>query len=171
MMPRISVSLPDELMARLEPVKDRINVSQECREALERRIASFERLAEQQNGDIDMPELVERLREERTLVEGRFEQLARTNAARWLSTAGYSEFKLVVDGRAAVDVETYRLPKAAFKQMKKDVEEARLGSNGVHATAYKTAWLDYVGSIWSEVVDQVEGPETAAVSVQEDASE
>ena len=41
-MARISISIPDELAARLEPVKDHLNVSQVCRDALEHRITAFE---------------------------------------------------------------------------------------------------------------------------------
>ncbi len=45
-MARISISIPDKLMARLEPIKDDINVSKLCREALEQRVGAYERAAQ-----------------------------------------------------------------------------------------------------------------------------
>ena len=38
-MGRISISLPDSLMAKLEPIKNGVNISQLRREALEQRVA------------------------------------------------------------------------------------------------------------------------------------
>ncbi len=40
---RIGIDIPDELMRRLEPLKSQLNVSQLCREAIEARVAQFER--------------------------------------------------------------------------------------------------------------------------------
>ena len=158
-MARISVSMSDELVARLEPVKDRINVSQVCREALERRISSFERASSDQEGDPDVGDLVERLREERALLEGMLESRARRNAASWLSTTSYVELKSVTENGNSVDMGKYRLPRGAFKTMKQDLlEPEKLELDGVHAVAYKTAWLDYVKALWAQVLEQVEEP-------------
>ena len=158
-MARISISLSEDLVARLEPVKDRINVSQVCREALERRISSFERASSEQEGDPDVGDLVERLREERELLEGMLESRARRNAASWLSTTSYVELKSVTENGSSVDIGKYRLPRGAFKTMKQDLlEPEKLELDGVHAVAYKTAWLDYVKALWAQVLEQAEEP-------------
>ena len=86
-MGRISISLPDSLMAKLEPIKDGINISQLCREALEQRVAAYQRAASRNGNDLDLDTLVQRLRRERDLFGGKFEQRANDNAAAWLSTA------------------------------------------------------------------------------------
>ena len=155
-MSRISVSIPDELIARLEPIKDRINVSQVCREALERRIASFERAAQQHAEDIDLEGLVDRLREDRAIVGGKFERLGRRNAAGWLGTGTYLEVRTIAENHNSSNMHGYRLPRAAFRTMKRDMERERLDCEGVHAVAYKTAWLDYVKAVWAEVVNRLE---------------
>ncbi len=66
-MGRISISIPDQLMARLEPIKPGINVSQFCREALEHRVEDFEKGARRDPLDVDS--LVKRLRDERSADE------------------------------------------------------------------------------------------------------
>ena len=59
-MGRTTISLPDALVERLEPLKTRINVSEICRTALETRVANHERIGEFE-GD-EMEQLIERLR-------------------------------------------------------------------------------------------------------------
>ena len=100
-MARISISIPGDLMARMDPIKDRINISQLCREALERRVSAFERAAKSNGTDLDVDELVTRLQEELVEEEGRFERLGQENAASWLRTAAYREFQSVAEAQTA----------------------------------------------------------------------
>ena len=155
-MARVSISIPNKLMTRLEPIKDGINISQLCREAIEQRVAAFERASNGEGKTLDLDGLVRRLREERELSEGNFEQLGKDNAATWMSSASYQEGKAVTDNQGPVNMRSYRLPRAAFKIMKHDMEEAQLDCEGPHTVGYKTAWLDYVRTVWAQVVDRVE---------------
>ncbi len=157
-MGRISISLPDSLMAKLEPINDGINISQLCREALEQRVAAYERAANLNGKDLDLDDLVHRLREERDRFGGKFEQLGKNNAAAWLSTAPYLEIQNVATHNHSDGMHKYKLPRAAFKVMQQDMEEVKLSCDGPQAVAYKTSWLDYVKAVWSEVVDRIEEP-------------
>ena len=154
-MSRISISIPDELMAKLEPIKDGINISQLCREALERRVDAFERAAGHEALDLDG--LVKRLRDERSMEESKFEDLGKDNAGRWLSVVSYLELKNVAEIPSSSNLPKYKLPSAAFKTMKQDMAEANVSCEGGQAVAYKTAWLDYVRTVWARVGNQIEG--------------
>ncbi len=90
-MGTLSISLPDSLMTRLEPIKDGINISQLCREALEQRVAAYQRAASLNGNDLDFDALVHRLREERDRFGGKFERLGKNNATAWLTAAAYPE--------------------------------------------------------------------------------
>ena len=155
-MARISISIPDKLMAKLEPIKDSINVSQLCREALERRVAAFERAAG--HDALDLDGLVQRLQEERSLEGSKFENLGKRNAGRWLNTVSYLELKNIGGNLTTSNMSKYKLPRAAFQIMKQDMAEANVSCEGGHAVAYKTAWLDYVRSVCAQVVDRLEKP-------------
>ena len=96
-MGRISISLPDSLLAKLEPIKEGINISQLCREALEQRVVAYERAADQNGNNLDFDALLHRLREERDRFGGKFEQLGKDNAAAWLSTGSYLEIQNVAE--------------------------------------------------------------------------
>ena len=155
-MARISVSVPEELLARLEPMKETINVRQVCRDALERRIQAFERAAKVQTDTLDVEALIERLRDERGLVEGRFEELGRHNAESWLGATAYLELKAVTESNGALRMGKYRLPSSSFKTMKRDMEKERVTVEGPQAVTYETAWLEQVRTVWTQVIEQLE---------------
>ncbi len=155
-MGRISVSLPDSLLAKLDPIKDGINISQLCRETLEQRVAAYQRASSRNGNDLDFDGLVHRLREERDLFGGKFEQLGKDNAAAWLSVASYLEIQNVAENHQSNGMHKYKLPRAAFTTMKRDMQEVKLSCDGTQAVVYKTAWLDYVKAVWSDVSDRLE---------------
>ena len=171
-MARISISIPDKLMKRLEPIKDNINISKLCREALEQRINAFERAARREGDVLDLDSLVLRLREEKDASGVQFEEVGRQNALAWLNTVSYVEFKNVAEASESSNMEKYKLPRAAFRDMKQFMGEANAGCEGTPAVTYKTAWLDHVRSVWSQVVDRLEDtnhkePVAAATEGQE----
>lgn len=153
-MARISISIPDKLMAKLEPIKDGINISQLCREAIERRVATFERASA--HSALDLDGLVQRLREEKSSEESKFEDPGKINAENWLNTVSFLELKNVAENPNSSNMYKYMLPRAAFKIMKQDMAKANVDCEGGHAFAYKTAWLDTVRSVWAQVEDQIE---------------
>ena len=156
-MGRISISLPDSLLAKLEPIKDRVNISQLCREALEQRVASYERAANRNGKDLDMDALLLRLRGERDLFGGKFEQLGKNNAATWLSTASYLEIQSIATHNHSDGMHKYKLPSAPFNAMKQDMQVVKSTFDRPQAVVYKTAWLDYVKTVWSDIVGHLEG--------------
>jgi len=171
-MARISISIPDKLMQRLEPIKDNINISKLCRGALEQRIAAFERAARREGDVLDLDGLVLRLRQEKDASGVQFEDVGRQNAVAWLNTVSYVEFKNVAEASDSSNMDKYKLPRAAFRGMKQDMAEANAGCEGAPAVTYKTAWLDHVRSVWAQVVDRLEDtnhkePVAAATESQE----
>ena len=171
-MARISISIPDKLMARLEPIKDSINISRLCREALDQRINAFERAARREGGVLDLDSLVLRLRQEQDASAVQFEDVGRQNAVAWLNTVSYVEFKNVAEASDSSNMDNYRLPRVAFRGMKQDMAEANAGCEGAPSITFKTAWLDHVRSVWAQVVDRLEDtnhkePVVAATGNQE----
>jgi hypothetical protein len=174
-MTKISISIPDSLMAKLEPIKDSINISQLCREALEQRVAAFNRTTEGNGNATDQEDPILRLRGERGEFEGRFERLGMEGAVTWLASAPYPDVKTVTESGAPSSMVKYRLPRAAFKVMKRDMEGANADCEGPHAEAYKAAWLEHVMAVWAQIVDGAEstgGPEPSETveAIEEDGA-
>ena len=178
-MARISISIPDELAERLEPVKDHLNISQVCREALERRIITFEEAADSPEDETGMESLSSRFREEHRLDEEKMAGLGRRNAASWLRAASYKELQHVIDAGESSRKRGSKFPHSAFRIMKRELRRANGGLEGSAAVAYKTAWLDYVKAVWVQVErygeesenGRQEEPLVAASAVRGEASE
>lgn len=164
-MTRISVSIPQKLMAKLEPIKDSINISQLCRESLERRVAEYERAAG--HDALDFDGLVQRFQDERTIEESKFEDLGKTNARHWLNTVSYMPLKNIAEEIDFSNMYRYKLPKAAFNVMKNDMAEAKVDCEGSHAVTYKTAWSGYVRSVWAKAADQLEETDPGESALEE----
>ncbi len=162
-MARISINITSDLMARLDPIKHQINVSELCREAIEQRVSAFEGAAGNKGGELDIDELVTRLREEAVKDVGKFERLGQESAASWLTATSYDEFLSVAEAQNISNMQKYKLPRAAFKTMKRDMAHAKSDSDGSQAKEYKTAWLDFVRMVWTQVAPQLK-PEGALVS-------
>ena len=150
-MARISISIPDELAERLEPLKDHLNISQVCREALERRIITFEEAADLPEDESGLQSLATRFREEHQLDEEKMAGFGRRNAASWLRVASYEELKHVIDAGESSRKRGHKFPHSAFRIMKRELRRANGGLEGSAAAAYKTAWGDYVNAVWVQV--------------------
>ena len=156
-MNKISISIPDKLMARLDPIKPAINISQFCREALEHRVEEFEKGNGSDAPGVD--HLVNRFRHEQTTDESKFQDLGKDDAGRWLNTISYPELKNILENPNSSNMSKYKLPRAAFEVMKQGMAEANVSCAGGHAVAYKTAWLNQVRSVWDLIPDQTEEPD------------
>ena len=90
---RIGVNIPNGLHRRLEPLKQYINVSQICRDAIEERIRCYEKALASRSGQ-DIARSIERAREEerktRAIVEVDWGMLGCADAKSWL---GFTHFK------------------------------------------------------------------------------
>ncbi len=162
-MARISINITSDLMARLDPIKHQINVSELCREAIERRVSAFEGAAGNNGGELDIDGLVTRLREEAVKDAGKIERLGQESAASWLTTTSYDEFLSVAEAQNISNMQKYKLPRVAFKTMKRDMDQAKSNCEGAQAKEYKTAWLDFVRMVWTQVAPKL-NPEGALVS-------
>ena len=83
---RIGVNIPNELYRRLKPIKQYINVSQICREAIEDYVDEIEKT------DI-IDRLVERISEEHRKIAVDWKKLGRSDAKFWVNSARLEEWQ------------------------------------------------------------------------------
>lgn len=163
MSQRVTIAVPEPLFARLQPVKQRFNISAVCQEALEMAI-TYEELKVQVAEDEN---LVERLQTEKKVLlnkvrqEG-FELGIRSSAK--LSYKDFVHFERVQPLAAALDEEvldylwTYLDGKDCSEQVRQlDADFAYLLE--VDPTSRITlaqGWIDGVLSVWQTIKTQVE---------------
>jgi hypothetical protein len=80
---RTTISLPDDLVARLEPLKERIIVSEICRTALEAKVVTYERVQNALSEENAMEKLVKRLQATRAKETQWSHSLGRDHGLTW----------------------------------------------------------------------------------------
>lgn len=177
-MARTSISLPDELVARLEPLKGQINISQVCQIALEAKARTHEQIQAALSEEDVMKGLVQRLRIQRAEANDLSHHYGREDAQNWaIREATYQELQRWGPNRTL-----YRDPKNHWEwempdtldpdgnPLVKDVfptgtAEKLLGARRVamekdnqvfETRAYQMGFLDTVREVWSQVKEELE---------------
>ncbi len=94
-MVRIGVNIPNELMRRLEPLKPELNISQVCRDALETKVAKYERMmAELNDGETitAVDGVWEREKEFLAAIDFDWEMLGYEDAEAWTKAASWNDW-------------------------------------------------------------------------------
>ena len=125
-MVRIGVNIPNELMRRLEPLKPDLNISQVCREALEAKAASNERMSARLD-DGEIQEAIEMVWEQEkgflAVIEVDWEVMGYEDAEVWTGAAGWKDWAhlhhsqdvIKRQGRPAWEVSIPYLPEVEVK--------------------------------------------------------
>ena len=103
---RIGINIPNHLHRRLEPVKQYVNVSQICREAIEDRIRCYERAVESLgNGDIvkAMDRTWKEERELMAVVEVDWGMCGLRDAESWVEAAGLRDWNYLHHRQEVID--------------------------------------------------------------------
>lgn len=160
---RVTIAVPESLFARLQPIKDQLNISAICQDALETVVTNEElkRQAAQQDG------LVERLRNEKKILLNQIRQEGFELGVRSTATLSYKEFQHFdrvrrLAGSFDDDVLDYLW---AFLDTHGYPQEARthdpdfahlLDVSPQSRILFVQGWLDGVLSVWDQVKAQVE---------------
>ena len=176
---RIGINIPNELMKRLEPLKPELNISQVCREALQAKAESHERMQERLENDAVGEAISRTCKQEsvyRSVIEVDWEALGIEDAAAWVAQADWEDWRFH-HRRAEVLRESGRSPNGWFyvsgKRLKnfddritelhdriQEQDEAfldwlHLENDGIDQNSaqqeYDTAWLSYTNAVWERI--------------------
>ncbi|MFC2060507.1 hypothetical protein ACFLTZ_05400 [Chloroflexota bacterium] len=90
---RLGINIPNILLEQYRPLKDTYNLSKICREAIQKRVESYER-AKRQSADDGMEAVADRLWQEyhkKTVLD--WEAIGRDDAKNWISLATFEDFE------------------------------------------------------------------------------
>jgi len=158
---RISVTLPDDLSARLDAVKGAFNVSGVCQEALEREVCRQELMA-QEGGDLD--KTIKRLRAEKRKYDECYEDVGYKEGYRDAHKLSYDELVELVEAHTVAKSEPSLDPWSPEIVYNLSLWEERL-AEGVKdqeredprfsRDAFLYGWLQGVMALWDEVKDKI----------------
>lgn len=142
-MPRLNISISDELHTALEPWRDRLNISQICAEALTREVAKLNDLPRQA---VELTELVERLQREKAHAQKYAYGQGVTDGIAWARGAAYSELHRWGEGT---------LSSQAGDGALCDALERHRNDPEFDEQAYREGWKMGIEEVWQRVQDKV----------------
>ena len=164
---RIGINIPDELLKRMEPLKNVTNISQVCRNSIKSYVESFERAASRIEKE-GMSKVAERLSNELVPDVIDWELLGIEDAKMWVQVAKVEDFKILLErlkeiekqGRSTEEVLIPRLQGVkVFEQRSyehgewfdKQIESDPLINPYVEAKlTYQRGKVSYIMAVWKK---------------------
>jgi hypothetical protein len=143
-MPRLTISVPDELHRSLERFRDRLNISRVCQEALAREIAKLEQLP---RGALELEKLVERLRDEKAATDRQWFAQGATDGIDWTRGAAYPELVAAADPAQALGKQGRDAIRAGVRRHGRTV--------GFDEESYVAGWRTAAAEVWARVRETV----------------
>lgn len=157
MAKKVTVSIPDMLHEKMEKWRESINLSKMFQDAVAEAIQKKEDFQKRIREDLDLHEIIERLRSEKARSEGNYFDLGKRDGLMWARLAHYDDliYALAWDdfGNAVKD----NVLGDYFQEMIKNntLLESRVDGEGVSFLAYIKGWKNGVEQFWSEVREKI----------------
>ena len=171
---RIGINVPDELLKRMQPVRQVTNLSQICRRAVEDWVGAYERAKDHARAD-GMEAVAARLLTEHARQSVDWEALGYEDAKLWVQMASLVDFGALFhnlkvqkrEGRSDNFIPLYRHLEGTKTFLHRQHEhqewfyrQLELDEKADHFQAagrkYTHAWLSYVTAVWQMVKDGIE---------------
>lgn len=157
MAQKITLSIPDMLHEKLTEWRSSFNFSKLFQEALTDAIQKKEALAKRFSEEFDMPEIIQRLREEKEAWENKFYRSGKRQGMAWARAAHYEDLLYVLHQEDTYDIIGNERFKDYFEKIYEDHELGRYsGEGGVdHEQKFMDGWFKGVRTFWSEIKEQI----------------
>lgn len=157
MAERINITVPNDLHERLQAVRDRINISRICQEAIEQAVALEEiKMKALSNKE----KVIERLRLERQKSEDDWFEAGRTDGLRDSENLSYDDFQEILDlYQAKNELEKYDqwIEINQFPEDFHELLEERMGGYSPKPIkkTYLAGWIEGVTDFWNEIEAEI----------------
>jgi len=157
MAKKVTVSIPDMLHEKMEKWRESFNLSKMFQDAVSEAIQKKEELQKRIRDDLDLNQIVERLRNEKLQSEGNYFETGRADGVRWAKTAHYEDLIYARSWNDADNATQDRLLGDYFTEkvrVNRLMEMTPEGANQ-HLKVYVEGWKSGVEQFWSEVCDKL----------------
>ena len=93
MSKNVTITVPDQLYARMQTHKEKMNISKVCQDALDEKIQAFERRYKLSKGEEDMEAIIERLKKEKEKEEDEWYEQGWKDGAEMAPSLPYGELR------------------------------------------------------------------------------
>ncbi len=158
MAQKVTLSIPDLLHEKLNEWRDSFNLSKMFQEAVTEAIQKKEEFKKRFSEDMDMPEIIKRLKQEKLLWEKKFFRSGKSEGMLWARSAHFEDLMYVLNLE-----DTYQLIKEpAYKNYFENIYRTNdLGRYAVeggfdHERQFVDGWFLGVKEFWNQVKEQIQ---------------
>ncbi len=157
MAKKITISIPDMLHEKLEKWRQSFNLSKMFQEAVTEAIQKKEDFQKRIKEDLDMAEIIERLRLEKLQSEGDYLENGRAEGLLWAKNAHYDELRYALEWEPGDNPLKDRVLGDYFEELLS--RDTLMDSNGngmnEYTQVYISGWKKGVQEFWAEIQDKL----------------
>jgi hypothetical protein len=165
---RLTIAIPESLYERLQQVKQEINISGVCQEALNMAITLKE--TNTNSNTCDRQKLIDRLKLEKKLFTAQIKAQGCKIGQKSATTLSYKEFQRIerltqahtrIDAGAFADMWQWLAARQAGHEMQFEDDELNelAPLNDENKAIFVEGWIEGVLSVWHQIKDQLDDPE------------
>ena len=157
MAKRVTVSIPDMLHEKMEKWRESFNLSKMFQDAVMEAIQKKEDFQKRIREDLDLQEIIERLRSEKARSEGNFFDSGRRDGFLWAKTAHYDDLLYALDWTEGDNAAKDRILGPYFQEKIRDntLLEARPDGDSELFRVYVKGWKSGVEQFWDEIREKL----------------
>ena len=157
MAKKVTISIPDMLHEKMEKWRESFNLSKMFQDAVTEAIQRKEEFQKRIREDLDLSQVIERLRREKLQAEGNYFQSGKTDGLHWAKTAHYNDLQYALQWteleNAAKDLilgEYFQERHTANRLLRSSTY-----SNDQYFLNYVKGWKQGVDQFWEEVKEKI----------------
>jgi hypothetical protein len=171
----ISISIPEKLHERLQNLKDKINVSKLCQDAILKEIKKIEDFRKRIHKSPKTDKIIERLSKEMNESEGLVYERGRKDGEQWAKTAHYDDLYGAVCKQEDEDIinsgpvddlepeildylsEKHKIRFGGIDDYLDKVLPVKVHSHNwyIYTISYRRGWYEAILDFWNEIKDKI----------------
>lgn len=157
MAKKVTVSIPDMLHEKMEKWRESFNLSKMFQDAVTEAIQKKEELQKRIREDLDLNQIVERLRNEKMQSEGNYYEMGKLDGVQWAKAAHYEDLIYARSWEGFVNATKDSVLGEYFTEKMRAnplMEETPDGINE-YLRVYLEGWKNGVDQFWNEICDKL----------------
>lgn len=157
MAKRVTVSIPDMLHEKMEKWRESFNLSKMFQDAVMEAIQKKEDFQKRIREDLDLQDIIGRLRQEKARSEGDYFEAGRHDGLLWARSAHYDDLMYAVAWTDYPNAARDRVLGSFFRDRLRDRQSvwADAGADGESFRIYVRGWKNGVEQFWHEIRDKL----------------
>lgn len=157
MAKKVTISIPDLLHEKLEKWRESFNLSKMFQDAVTEAIQRKEEFQKRIREDLDLGQIIDRLRQEKMQSEGNYFESGRTDGILWAKTAHYDDLQYVLHW---TDLENATKDEILGHYFSTNPSASRLLLSNTYrdtkyALSYLQGWKQGIEQFWDEIREKL----------------